>query len=322
METSRGITICPSLPVSAVTPYECYVSQYSPFGLFVLEHYLRCRDRIWSQAAASVERWACHAFPKGNDEVNYFWEQLHERCSCVWDLIAVEERVRFVGLSVSFRILSEQARLIGKRLFGILRDDRLGFDLEDMNGHPNNSALVFDPSFRNQGMGSASFPGVFPRPLTREVATMTDPVTIRSPLESSTGAFGTKKAHKRIRRRAPDRDQTPKRIRTAYMMFMASEGVRIRKELPTDIAEPGALGKYMGQLWKSMSEDEKEPYIEMARQDKERYNNEVLVKRQRVTVAPDVPKPETITSGSLNVQRPLETEPTPFFYSQVDSSTM
>ena len=37
---------------------------------------------------------------------------------------------RFFGLSLSFKIVSEQARALGKRLVGVLRDDRLGFSLE------------------------------------------------------------------------------------------------------------------------------------------------------------------------------------------------
>ena len=51
----------------------------------------------------------------------------------------------------------------------------------------------------------------------------------------------------------------PKGIRTAYIMFVASEGPRIRKELSArpDLQEPGTFGKYMGLLWKSMTEQDK-----------------------------------------------------------------
>merc|ERR1712029_610145 len=44
----------------------------------------------------------------------------------------------------------------------------------------------------------------------------------------------------------------------------------------------------MGQLWKSMSDKEKEPFNEMCRQDKQRYNREVSVQEQSHDSEPPV----------------------------------
>jgi len=417
-----SITISPTLPIAAVTPYECFVGQYSPFGLFVLEHYLRCRDRIWSEEVAANQQWASHPFPERMEEINYFWNQLHERCASVWQLVSPEERVRFVGLSVSFRIIVEQARSLGKRLIAILRADRLGFDLEEVNSQANHSALIFDPTAAAQPPGQLpprpQTPPPFPpaQPIdapstnaspppslpdsgivagsgredtpsssgggatvrTKEMSTMTDPVIIRSLSDSSSESTPDKVPEKPRKKRAPRRRKRPKdaasketpeggpgnggdgsggkpkRIRTAYIHFMSSEGTRIRNELKDDLSEPGALGKYMGQLWKSMSEEEKRPYNEMVRLDKERYDREVLnrataeataaagqgseAQPAAAAVVPRFPPAAataapsaTVTSGSFESMRAEELvhppqpriitgsppAPPPFFYSQI-----
>lgn len=413
MEKCSGVTIFPTLPIAAVTPYECFVGQYSAFGLFVLEHYLRCRDRLWDQEVAQIGQWKCPPFPEKAEEINFFWNQLHERCASVWTLLASEERVRFVGLTVSFRIIVDQARSIGKRLVAILRDDRLGFELEDVNNSPNNSALVFSPSnqqsstlhsllqpmigqpppppllplaaavISNGDGGSPSSSGVSTNrdtpPATgsvpssllfsqdpaktatakKDVSTMTDPVIIRSLSCSSSESAPEKappvkpKRKKRVYRKrkqltkhgahpvggngtetaltlgegggasatavgyggttkegGSEGGKLPKRIRTAYIMFMATEAPRIRNEMKDELGEPGALGRYMGQLWKSMNEEDKRPYNEMVRLDKERYDREI----QNMAEGIVTPLPST-SSSNVHHQSPTAFPPPPAFAS-------
>ena len=60
LATSGGIPAQPppppqnassTFPLEAVTPFESFVEQCNPFGLFVLEHYLRCRNNLWHQVS-------------------------------------------------------------------------------------------------------------------------------------------------------------------------------------------------------------------------------------------------------------------------------
>jgi len=57
------------------------------------------------------------------------------------------------------------------------------------------------------------------------------------------------------------------------MYFQSAEREKIKKENPTLKTLP-QMAKKMGEIWKSMKEEDKKPYLELAAQDKIRYENE------------------------------------------------
>ena len=64
----------------------------------------------------------------------------------------------------------------------------------------------------------------------------------------------------------------PKRPTTSYMYFSNERREAIRKEKPgTSITD---CSKIIGTEWKALTEEQKQPYIEMATKDRERYNGE------------------------------------------------
>lgn len=66
--------------------------------------------------------------------------------------------------------------------------------------------------------------------------------------------------------------KAPKRSLSAYMFFATSHRREVLLENPSITF--GAIGKRLGQKWKSCSDEEREPYERMAREDKERYERE------------------------------------------------
>ncbi|KAI8885347.1 HMG box protein, partial [Backusella circina FSU 941] len=64
----------------------------------------------------------------------------------------------------------------------------------------------------------------------------------------------------------------PKRGLSAYMFFSQANREKIKQENPD--ATFGQLGKILGEKWKAMSEDDKKPYNDKAKADKERYEKE------------------------------------------------
>jgi hypothetical protein len=64
----------------------------------------------------------------------------------------------------------------------------------------------------------------------------------------------------------------PKRPRSAYMYFSNERRVALREEKPgmsiTDCS------KVIGGEWKALTDEQKQPYAEMASKDRERYNTE------------------------------------------------
>jgi len=167
--------------------------------------------------------------------------------------------------------------------------------------------------------------------MTKDMATMTDPVIIRSLTYTSSDSTPEKAPAKPRKKRGPrkrkpgkeagaagtaggeggkDEGKLPKRIRTAYIMFMSSEGTRIRNEMKDSLAEPGALGRYMGQLWKSMTDEEKRPYNEMVKLDKERYEREVQNMAEGIAT-PLPPPPALPTPPALPAPPAPPALPTP-----------
>jgi len=64
----------------------------------------------------------------------------------------------------------------------------------------------------------------------------------------------------------------PKRPRSAYMYFSNERRTALREEKPglsiTDCS------KIIGGEWKKLTDEQKQPYAEMASKDRERYNDE------------------------------------------------
>ena len=70
-----------------------------------------------------------------------------------------------------------------------------------------------------------------------------------------------------------DGDQKPKKALTAYFCFMNANRQQVKDENPDD--KVGDIAKKLGAMWKSLGEEEKKPYQEMAAKDKERHQKEM-----------------------------------------------
>jgi hypothetical protein len=64
----------------------------------------------------------------------------------------------------------------------------------------------------------------------------------------------------------------PKRSLSAYMFFANEQRDNVRSENPG--ISFGQVGRVLGERWKALSQDEKEPYEAKARADKKRYEDE------------------------------------------------
>merc|ERR1719312_1488380 len=89
------------------------------------------------------------------------------------------EQYRFFCLSLSFNILAEQARSMGKRLIGVLVNDMLDWKLEDTSPPMSFTPLLDAPLLPppNPWVGGHWVP-LPSKPEVRSVSTMTDPVTV------------------------------------------------------------------------------------------------------------------------------------------------
>ncbi|KAJ3137650.1 Non-histone chromosomal protein 6, partial [Irineochytrium annulatum] len=65
----------------------------------------------------------------------------------------------------------------------------------------------------------------------------------------------------------------PKRPLSAYMLWCKDNRDRIKEENPS--AGFGDIGKILGREWKALDESDKEPYNQMMKKDKERYDREI-----------------------------------------------
>jgi hypothetical protein len=76
-----------------------------------------------------------------------------------------------------------------------------------------------------------------------------------------------KKSVRRSAKRA--KPEGPKRAKTAFFFFSDEK----RDEVKEKLGNPsiGQLGKALGEAWKSLSDAEKQPYNDMAEDDKKRY---------------------------------------------------
>lgn len=72
------------------------------------------------------------------------------------------------------------------------------------------------------------------------------------------------------KRRDPN---APKAVCNAYMVFCRLERARVKQENPE--LPFGQIGAKLGEVWRNMSADEKQPYEDRAGVDRERYRREM-----------------------------------------------
>lgn len=65
----------------------------------------------------------------------------------------------------------------------------------------------------------------------------------------------------------------PKRGLTAFMFFCNEKRPEVVEKNPG--LKFGEVGKKLGEMWRNLSDDNKEPYKQKAMKDKERYMNEI-----------------------------------------------
>ncbi|KAI9492702.1 HMG box protein [Zychaea mexicana] len=94
------------------------------------------------------------------------------------------------------------------------------------------------------------------------------------PKESKTGdAKTSKRAGAGEKKKRSKKDpNAPKRGLSAYMFFSQENRTQIQQENPD--AAFGQIGKLLGEKWKSMDDDQKQPYKDKAEADRKRYEAE------------------------------------------------
>jgi len=149
--TSGGTTTLapPGLFTSGLTganlpPFEAFIEQMNPFGLFVLENYLKCKGNFWFQEPGLAARWNALTRREQEENACYFWNQVQERSKAVWNTLSQEENLRIYGLSASIKAVATQAHLLNKRMVGVLENDRLTFSLQSIPNNPNNTVLLYE----------------------------------------------------------------------------------------------------------------------------------------------------------------------------------
>ena len=86
----------------------------------------------------------------------------------------------------------------------------------------------------------------------------------------------------------------PKKPAFAYMHFAMEKREEMKKQLGPE-AKESEVGMAMGRMWATMSEAEKEKYVELAAKDKERYEREMDTDKRRVSS--EEPDEEKIQEG-------------------------
>jgi len=149
--TSGGTTTLapPGLFTSGLTganlpPFEAFIEQLDPFGLFVLENYLKCKGNYWFQEPGLAARWNALTRREQEENACYFWNHVQERSKTMWNRISQEENLRIYGLSASIKAVATQAHLLNKRMVGVLENDRLTFSLQSISNNPNNTVPLYE----------------------------------------------------------------------------------------------------------------------------------------------------------------------------------
>lgn len=89
------------------------------------------------------------------------------------------------------------------------------------------------------------------------------------------------------KRKSPKDKDAPKKPRNAYMIFMHKNREEIKSQHP-ELATNRELTRLIGDMWKNMSQEEKEPYLELSKQEKidyESINQDVASKTEDEPVA-------------------------------------
>lgn len=86
----------------------------------------------------------------------------------------------------------------------------------------------------------------------------------------------------------------PKPVCNAYMLFCQSRRGELKQQLP-ELAF-GRLGAKLGEMWRNMTPNDKQPYEDRATLDRDRYRREMLEYTARREHAADAVKPEPETS--------------------------
>ncbi|KAI8969286.1 high mobility group box domain-containing protein, partial [Mycotypha africana] len=74
------------------------------------------------------------------------------------------------------------------------------------------------------------------------------------------------------KKRSKKDPNAPKRGLSAYMFFSQEKRAEVKADNPD--ASFGQIGKLLGEKWKSMSDEDKKPYVAKAEADKKRYEDE------------------------------------------------
>lgn len=93
-----------------------------------------------------------------------------------------------------------------------------------------------------------------------------------APVEDVEETVTKKKTTRRSTKKEKD-PNAPKRFLSAYMFFANENRDTVKAENPD--ATFGGLGKLLGEKWKSMDENDKKPYEDMAKKDRERYEKQM-----------------------------------------------
>lgn len=80
------------------------------------------------------------------------------------------------------------------------------------------------------------------------------------------------KVEKKGKKAKKEKKKGPKRATTAFFYYVADIREKVKAENPG--APVSELSKIHGSMWKELPEDQKAPYIEKNKKDKERYEKE------------------------------------------------
>jgi hypothetical protein len=110
----------------------------------------------------------------------------------------------------------------------------------------------------------------------KEMSTYKKPSTESD--DSSEESSKKKKRKKPAKKKDPN---APKQATNAYMYFQKEKRETIKKENPTLKTLP-QFAKKMGEIWQSMNDEQKKPYVELATKDKGRYEQESKAYKEKL----------------------------------------
>lgn len=102
-----------------------------------------------------------------------------------------------------------------------------------------------------------------------------------APEDSDDESDGKMKPSKKAKKNKKD-PNAPKRGKSAFIFFMSEMRQKVKEESP-DLSF-GEIGKKLGEMYKALSEADKAKYLEMAEEDKKRYEDEIASYNAKGTV--------------------------------------